>query len=97
MVKVNLWAFVGALVCVGLFWIAGFSGWNPPITKLVGINLWYVEWFGSPITFIFGLLGFAGGYNLLARIRSIATLVVTCGLSVFSTLVILMGNTIQQM
>lgn len=95
MVKVNLWAFVGSIVCIVLFWIAGFSQVKSLIAQGIGVNPWYIILFGSLITLVLGLLGFAGGDNWFAHLRSIGTLIIASGLSVFSIAVIVLGHMFQ--
>lgn len=87
----NIWSFAAALFWIIIAGIAGFGHTAPAL----GINLWCVVLFGSLITFVFGLYGFAGGTNFTFRVRSILTTVITTALATFSAAVIVMAHIFQ--
>lgn len=89
--KINFWTFTVALLWIIVTGIAGFGCTG----SVLGINLWYVVLFGSLITFIVGLYGFAGGKNFTFRVRSVLTTIITLGLAIFSAVVIVMAHFFQ--
>ncbi|QQE78580.1 hypothetical protein [Alicyclobacillus sp. SO9] len=89
--KANIASFVAALVCFILACLAGFGHLTPMFIKTIGVNPWFVVLFGSLVSLAFGVIGLSGGVNFISRLRGVLTVVITSGLSLFSTGVIVIG------
>lgn len=74
----NLTSFILSLVCVGLLFIYNIS-------LILVFSL-------SFITIITGLIGFVGAATLGGKIRSVFTLIISVGLSLFIGIVLTLGK-----
>lgn len=89
MKKVNFWSFISSLVCLVLFLLyfllpAGFLFFYVhPLTVLLYITL---------IVFFLGVWGLSGVHDWKGMIRSLATLIITLGLSMFLLFILFFGS-----
>ncbi len=92
----NLISFILSLVCVGLLFI---SNGSPNSLNYLSIKLSFspliLVFSLSFITIIIGLIGFVGATTLGGKIRSVFTLIISVGLSLFLGIVLSLGNLFQ--
>jgi hypothetical protein len=92
-IKINLLSFILSFVCIALFFIAVssremielFNNLLPthPLNIILGICL---------VTLFLGTIGFSGISNWISLLRSIFTVIISAGLSVFIFFIIFIGN-----
>jgi hypothetical protein len=92
-VRINFWAFIFSFVCIALSFIAVSS---PEIVHFV-INLLHIHPLGvvlgiTFITFIFALIGFSGATSWGLLLRSIVTTIITLGLCMIISFILIIGN-----
>jgi hypothetical protein len=95
-IKINFCAFIFSFVCIVLFFISVSS---PEIVRFV-INLLHIHPLGivlgvTFITFLFGLIGFSGSTSWRLLLRSIATTIITLGLCMVISYILIIGNLFQ--
>ncbi|MDQ0298440.1 cellulose synthase/poly-beta-1,6-N-acetylglucosamine synthase-like glycosyltransferase [Salibacterium salarium] len=90
MKKINIWSFILSIICILLFFIVSFSG--PIDYSLMGIHPLNLVLYITLITFVLGVLSFSGIQDWKGMARSVTTIILTLGLSVFLTFVIFFGN-----
>lgn len=88
--KINYWAFLLSLMCVLLFLIVSFSG--PIDYSLLGIHPLYFVLYSTLLCFVLGILGFLGMQDWKGMMRSIATVMITLGLSAFLIVILFFGS-----
>lgn len=88
--KINLWSFILSIICILLFFIVSLSG--PIDYFIMGTHPLNLVLYSTLITFILGILGFAGIQNWKGMSRSIATVIITLGLSAFLVIIIFFGS-----
>ena len=89
--KINFWSFILALICILLFFLSFLSSFLGefyifgihPLKILLGITF---------INLVIGAIGFTGVHDRKSMLRSIATLIITFGLSLFLAFVIFSGS-----
>ena len=93
MQKFNIWSFILSIICVVLFFIVSFSGiftnsikGTHPLNLVLYITL---------ITLVLGVLGLGGIQDRKGLARSVFTIFLTLGLSVFLTFVLFFVNLIS--
>lgn len=92
-IKFNFWSFIASLICVALFAMAIFSKqFFHFVTNLIHIHPLYIVLTISIITFIFGLIGFAGAINKKLLLRSIFTSVISFVLSAITIFILMMAS-----
>ncbi|MDX5476202.1 MAG: hypothetical protein LPK00_11770 [Bacillaceae bacterium] len=93
MQKFNIWSFVLSIICVVLFFIVSFSGvFNNYVMGIHPLNLvLYI----TLITLMLGVLGFGGIQDWKGMARSVTTMILTLGLSLFLSFVLFFGNLIS--
>lgn len=88
--KINIWSFVFSIICILLFFIYSISG---PVDYLImSTHPLKLLLFFTLINFYFGLIGFSGVKDWKGMVRSISTVLLTLGLSMFLTIVIFFGR-----
>ncbi|CAM5222838.1 hypothetical protein UACE39S_06318 [Ureibacillus acetophenoni] len=87
--KINSWAFIFSIICIFLFMFD--NSWGPIVSSILGVHSLNLLLYFTIIIFFLGLIGFAGVEDGKVMARSIATVVLTLGLSVFLTVVIFFG------
>lgn len=87
--KINSWAFIFSIICILLFILD--RSWGPIVSSILGVHSLNLLLYFTIIIFFLGLIGFAGVEDGKVMARSIATVVLTLGLSVFLTVVIFFG------
>ncbi|WML44599.1 hypothetical protein [Neobacillus sp. PS3-40] len=88
--KINIWSFISSLICILLFVIVTFSG--PIDYSIMGTHPLNLVLYITLITLVLGVLGFSGIQDWKGMARSIATVIITLGLSTFLTIVIFLGG-----
>jgi hypothetical protein len=92
-IKINFWSFISSLVCLSLFFIAVSSSEIIDfVTNLAHIHPLNIVLGMALVTFLLGLIGFAGATNWKLLIRSILTVVITFGLSSIILYIVLLAN-----
>ncbi|MCA1319575.1 hypothetical protein LC085_06580 [Bacillus tianshenii] len=86
--NINIWSFICSIICVFLFYTASTSG---SIT-VIGIHPFYLTLSFTLITFVFGVIGFGGIQDWKGMTRSIATMMLTLGLSAYVTFILFVGS-----
>ncbi|WP_071395096.1 hypothetical protein [Bacillus tuaregi] len=93
MKKANLGSFIFSIICILLFLIVSFSnGIDHSFTGLHPLNM--VIYF-TLATLVFGVIGFSGVQDWKGVIRSIATVIITLGLSAFLMVIIFFGSLLR--
>ncbi|WP_096154282.1 MULTISPECIES: hypothetical protein [Bacillus] len=87
MKMVNIGAFILSFICILLVFILPF-----PSTTLFGIHSINLILFITMINLVLGVLGFSGVQDWKGLARSVITIIVSIGLSVFLTLIIFFGS-----
>ncbi|WP_117170253.1 hypothetical protein [Paraliobacillus sediminis] len=90
MKKINIWSFILSIICLLLFFIVCFSG--PIDYSIMGTHPLNLVLYITLMTFVLGVLGFSGIRDWKGMARSITTVILTLGLSVFLTFVVFFGN-----
>ncbi|WNF38779.1 hypothetical protein RJD24_10300 [Bacillaceae bacterium IKA-2] len=88
--KINIWSFILSIICILLFFIVSFSG--PIDYSIMGYHPLNLVLYITLITFVLGVLGFSGIQDWKGMARSVTTIILTLGLSVFLTFVVFFGN-----
>ncbi|KHF40510.1 hypothetical protein [Halalkalibacter okhensis] len=88
--KINIWSFILSIICILLFFIVSFSG--PIDYSIMGNHPLNLVLYITLITFVLGVLGFSGIQDWKGMARSLTTIILTLGLSVFLTFVVFFGN-----
>ncbi|WP_035668603.1 hypothetical protein [Halalkalibacter akibai] len=91
--KINIWAFICSIICIVLFFLVSLSG--PIDYSILGTHPLNLVLYITLIIFFFGVLGFSGIEGWRGMARSVATIILTLGLSVFLTFVIFFGNLLR--
>jgi hypothetical protein len=90
-IKLNLYSFILALVCLGLFLITSFTNIFDfvlsfgvhPVVIILGFTIF---------SFIIGLIGFIGVKDWKSAFRSITTTILSLGLTTVLVFMILIGQ-----
>ncbi|MCT2535359.1 hypothetical protein NC661_19410 [Aquibacillus koreensis] len=90
MKKVNIGSFISSIFCILLFVIVSFFG--PIDYSIMGVHPFNLVLAVTLLTLVLGVLGFAGMQDWKGLARSITTIILTLGLSVFLTFIIFFGN-----
>jgi hypothetical protein len=91
--KINFWSFILSLICIYLAYLASFSRTvGPFVNSVLGIYPLKIVLCITFITLILGAIGFTGVHDWKSMLRSVATLVITFGLSAFLSFVIFFGS-----
>ncbi|MFC4559266.1 hypothetical protein ACFO3D_13790 [Virgibacillus kekensis] len=91
--NLNISSFIASFICILLFFLLTFvNGIRNLFFELAGFHPLYMVLVFSVLTFFTGLAGCAGIDGWKAMGRSIVTVVLTLGLSLFTLFVLLMGN-----
>jgi hypothetical protein len=88
--KINIWSFISSIVCILLFVIVSFSSLID--YSIMGTHALNLVLYITLITLVLGVLGFSGIQDWRGMARSVATIILTLGLSAFLTFVIFFGN-----
>ena len=88
--KYNLWSFILSIICILLFFIVSLSG--PIDYSIMGTHPLKLVLYITLTVFILGILGFSGIQDWKGLMRSITTVIITLGLSVFLAIVIFFGS-----
>jgi hypothetical protein len=88
--KINIWSFISSIVCILLFFLVSFSGSID--YSIMGTHPLNLVLYITLITLVLGLLGFSGFQDWKGMARSVATIIITLGLSAFLTFVIFLGR-----
>ncbi len=89
--KFNLYSFISALVCLGLFLITISTNFFDFVLSF-GIHPVIVILGFTIISFIIGLIGFIGVKDRMSALRSITTTLLSLGLSTILIFWILIGQ-----
>lgn len=84
----NILSFIFSIFCILSFYIASTSG---SIT-IIGVHPLYLTLSFTLITFVFGVIGFGGIKDWKGMTRSIATIMLTLGLSAYVTFILFVGT-----
>ncbi|MGE7090351.1 hypothetical protein ACQKII_02605 [Lysinibacillus sp. NPDC048646] len=91
--KINKWSFFSALICILLYFIVpSISGGDHAI---LGLHPFTIVLCITSVTFFFGLLGFSGVTDRQGMLRSVTTIIITLGLSVFLMFILLVGKLLE--
>ncbi|WP_377890185.1 hypothetical protein [Alkalihalobacillus sp. R86527] len=88
--KFNVWSCVISFICILLFLTVAFSGWFT--TSIMGIQPLGFVFMLSLLTFLAGVFGFSGIRGWKGVARSVSTIIITLGLSVFIGCALLFGS-----
>ena len=88
--KYNLWSFILSIICILLFFIVSLSG--PIDYSIMGTHPLKLILYITLTAFILGILGFSGIQDWKGLTRSITTVIITLGLSVFLAIVVFFGS-----
>lgn len=90
---INLWSFIFAFVCLGLFFLAISTREIIDIMmNLLHLHPLHIVLILSLITCLLGVIGFAGITNWWTMLRSITTVVLSLGLSVVILIIVICGG-----
>ncbi|RDI45554.1 hypothetical protein [Falsibacillus pallidus] len=89
--SMNIISFILSILCVCLFILISFSG-HPIEVRLFHIHPITGLLILTVLTFVCGMVGLAGIKNFASLFRSVVTLFITLGISVFLLLVLLIGS-----
>ncbi|WP_433750469.1 hypothetical protein [Falsibacillus pallidus] len=89
--SMNIISFILSILCVCLFILISFSGHLIEV-RLINIHPLTGLLIFTVLTLICGMVGLAGIKNLASLLRSVVTLFITLGISVFLLLVLLIGS-----
>jgi hypothetical protein len=88
--KINIWSFIFSIICFLLFFIFSFSG--PIGYSIMGSHPLNLVLYITLVTLFLGVLGFSDVRDWKGMARSVATIIITLGLSAFLTFVIFFGR-----
>ena len=88
--KYNLWSFILSIICILLFFIVSLSG--PIDYSIMGTHPLKLVLYITLTVFILGILGFSDIQDWKGLLRSITTVIITLGLSVFLAIVVFFGS-----
>ena len=95
-IKINLWSFILALICIGLFFISISSEEMVEfLTNFIHRHPLYIVLIMSIITCILGFIGLYEAVNWKLLLRSFFTIVVTLVISVFIVFMSIVSFMIQ--
>ncbi len=86
---INVWSFIFSFICLVLYLIISPG---TIVTNVIGVHRLGIVLIITTITFVFGMIGFSGVHDWKSMIRSIITIVITLGLSIFLSFVIFFGS-----
>ncbi|KAB2394912.1 MULTISPECIES: hypothetical protein [Bacillus cereus group] len=91
--NINLWSFICSLICIGLFrlYFEIPSEIFKFFTDSLHIHPLFILLVLTIGTFFAGIKGFSKVNNWIVMLRSIATVLLTLSLSVFLTLILIVG------
>jgi hypothetical protein len=90
MQKVNVWSFIFSIICILLFTEAAFSGSID--YSIIGLDPFDFLLYLALAAFVLAVLGFGGIQNWKGLARSIASLVITVGLSGVLAYIVFIGK-----
>ncbi|MBP2242166.1 O-antigen ligase [Cytobacillus eiseniae] len=88
--KINIGSFISSIVCILLFVIVSFS--DLINNSVLGVHPLNLVFSFTLITFLLGVVGLSGVQNWKGMARSITTIIVTVGLSVFLSFILFFGT-----
>ena len=88
--NINIWSFMLSIICLSLFFIISLTG--PINYSIMGTHPLNFVLYITLITLVLGVLGFSGIRDWKGAIRSIATVIITLGLSAFLIAVVFWGS-----
>ena len=88
--KINVWSFVFSLLCLGFCLLISFTGLTSSVFST--INSFEFLLVLSLVTFLAAVIGLYGIKNWKGLVRSIAAIIITVGLSVFSSVILFYGS-----
>ena len=88
--KINLWSFFLSIICILLFFVVSLSG--PINYAIMGTHPLNLVLYITLTTFVLGILGFSGIQDWNGLTRSITTVIITLGLSIFLAIVLFFGS-----
>lgn len=90
--KLNVYAFIASLLCVGLFLLTSFTSTGDFVKSLVKVHPLDLVLVLSIVSFLLGLFGFSGARDWKSFVRSLVTVLITLGLSVVLIFIIGIGH-----
>ncbi|WP_242223669.1 hypothetical protein [Bacillus cereus group sp. BfR-BA-01380] len=87
---INLWSFIFSFICISLFLLYLGAG-SPYVTNSVYFHPLFFLLILTIGTFFAGMIGFSKINNWISMLRSVVTVLLTFSLSVFLTLILIVG------